>query len=87
MRAIRSLSDDNEPNLSFTREIAFYELSFPKPLNNNETVTLVLSTVQAHASEPLPATVRQTEPQALAYETGVYVLSPYDTVIQRIKLK
>lgn len=77
------------PSLTISprRPITFYELSFPKPLKNNETLTLVLSTIQAHASEPLPATVRQTEPQALAYETGVYVISPYDTVIQRMKLK
>ncbi|KIO31035.1 hypothetical protein M407DRAFT_241952 [Tulasnella calospora MUT 4182] len=77
---LKRSTDTDEP-------IAFYELSFPKALKNNETATLVLTTIQAHASEPLPATVRQNEPQALAYETGVYVLSPYDTVIQRIKFK
>ncbi|KAG9016775.1 dolichyl-diphosphooligosaccharide--protein glycosyltransferase subunit 1 [Tulasnella sp. 427] len=77
---LKRSSDADEP-------IAFYELSLPQPLKVNETATFILTTVQSHASEPLPGSVRQTEPQALAYETGVYVLSPYDTLIQRIKLK
>jgi dolichyl-diphosphooligosaccharide---protein glycosyltransferase subunit 1 (ribophorin I) len=56
-------------------------------LNINESVTLLVNTIESHASIPLPATGKQNDPQSLLYETSAYVQSPYTTVNQRTKIR
>lgn len=67
--------------------MSLYSATLPKPLKTDETATLVLSTIQSHASDPLPATIKQTEPLYLKYTADLYVISEYDTAIQRLKLR
>ncbi|KAG9037725.1 dolichyl-diphosphooligosaccharide--protein glycosyltransferase subunit 1 [Tulasnella sp. JGI-2019a] len=67
--------------------VFLYGVTLPKPLKVNETATLALHTLQSHASTPLPATIRQSEPLYLKYESDLYILSSYNTVIQRLKLR
>lgn len=84
------LSDGANAQLtsSFSRShVSLYSATLPKPLKTNETATLVLTTIQSHASVPLPATIRQTEPLFLQYSSDLYVLSGYDTAIQRLKVR
>lgn len=69
------------------RDFHLVEVTLPKPLASNKTLNLVLETVQTHATTPWPATAGQSEDQALKYTTGLFVLSPYATAIQRTKLK
>ncbi len=65
----------------------YYSTALPHVLAANETVTLLISTIETHATIPLPATVKQGDAQSLVYETGAYVLSPYTTLSQRTRLR
>ncbi|KAG8852376.1 dolichyl-diphosphooligosaccharide--protein glycosyltransferase subunit 1 [Tulasnella sp. 330] len=67
--------------------VSLYGATLPKALKVNETATLVLTTIQSHASTPLPAAIRQGEPLYLKYTSDLYVLSSYNTIIQRLKLR
>jgi oligosaccharyltransferase complex subunit alpha (ribophorin I) len=53
----------------------------------NDTLSLVVSTIESHPSSPLPGVAKQTDKQSLLYETNAYVASPYKTVNQRTKIK
>ncbi|KAG8765199.1 dolichyl-diphosphooligosaccharide--protein glycosyltransferase subunit 1 [Ceratobasidium sp. 428] len=64
-----------------------YSIKLPKSLKLNETANVVVSTVQSHASTPLPASAGQGEPQSLLYKTPLYVLSPYRSALQRTKIR
>ncbi|CAE6484018.1 unnamed protein product [Rhizoctonia solani] len=64
-----------------------YSINLPKALKNNQTTNIVVSTVQSHASTPLPASAAQSDPQSLLYQTPLYVLSPYKSVVQRTKIR
>ncbi|CEL59878.1 oligosaccharyltransferase complex subunit alpha (ribophorin I) [Rhizoctonia solani AG-1 IB] len=64
-----------------------YSINLPKTLKNNQTANIVVSTVQSHASTPLPETAAQGDPQSLMYQTPLYVLSPYKSVVQRTKIR
>lgn len=65
----------------------YYSVVLPKALGVNQTVNLVLETVQTHATTPLPAQASQSDHQSLIYHAGLFVLSPYPTVVQRTKVK
>jgi oligosaccharyltransferase complex subunit alpha (ribophorin I) len=62
-------------------------VSLPKALDVNGTVNLVLETVQTHATHPFPKQATQKEPQLLKYETDLFTISPYTTLVQRTKIK
>lgn len=62
-------------------------MTLPKKLAVNGTINLVLETVQTHTTHPYPAYAAQTDPQLLKYETDLFVLSPYTTLVQRTKVK
>lgn len=53
----------------------------------NDTISLIISSIESHPSYPLPAVAKQTEGQSLLYETEAYVVSPYTTLSQRTKIK
>jgi len=63
------------------------DVKLPSALPVNSTVNIVLQTVQTHATYPWPETAAQKDEQALKYHTGLFVLSPYDTSVQRTKIK
>jgi Ribophorin I len=53
----------------------------------NATATLVVNSILSHASTPFPAAVKQSEPQGLKFGTEAFVLTPYPTLSQRIKIR
>jgi len=63
-----------------------YTVDLP-PMAANATVNLVVDSILSHASTPFPATVKQSEPQRLKFETEALVLTPYPTLSQRIKIR
>lgn len=62
-------------------------MTLPRKLAVNGTINLVLETVQTHATQPYPAYAAQTDPQLLKYDTDLFVLSPYTTLVQRTKVR
>jgi oligosaccharyltransferase complex subunit alpha (ribophorin I) len=59
----------------------------PSPLEVNSTVNIVLESIQTHATYPWPERATQQDEQALKYNTTLFVLSPYKTLVQRTKVK
>ena len=68
-------------------EYHLVDIVLPRALDANKTMSIVLETMQTHATWPCPATAAQTEAQAQKYKTDLFVLSPYPTLVQRTKLK
>lgn len=68
-------------------EYYLVDIVLPQPLSINNTLNLVLETVQTHASQPWPAAAGQNEDQTLKYSTDLFVVSPYATSVQRTKIK
>jgi len=64
-----------------------YAVELPNALSVNGTVNLVVETVQTHATYPWPQQAAQKDEQALKYEADLFVLSPYNTVTQRTKIR
>lgn len=64
-----------------------YAVELPKPLGVNGTTTIVLETVQTHATYPWPAEAAQKDDQLLKYETDLFVISPYKTAVQRTRVR
>ena len=65
----------------------YYSVALPKALDTNQTANLVLETVQTHAAYPFPPEAAQNDRQTLMYDTDLFVLSPYKTLVQRTKFK
>ncbi|KAF8559115.1 Ribophorin I [Imleria badia] len=70
-----------------TRDVHVFAVTLPKKLSVNGTINLVLETIQTHATQPYPAYATQTDPQLLKYNTDLFVLSPYTTLVQRTKVR
>ena len=64
-----------------------YAVELPKPLKMNGTANLVVETVQTHATYPWPAEASQKDEQSLKWESDLFVLSPYLTLVQRTKIR
>lgn len=64
-----------------------YAVTLPSPLGVNGTASLVLETVQTHATEPWPRAAAQKDEQLLRYSTDLFVVSPYATAVQRTRIK
>ncbi|KAK7049529.1 dolichyl-diphosphooligosaccharide--protein glycosyltransferase subunit 1 [Paramarasmius palmivorus] len=62
-------------------------VALPKPLAINSTVNIVVESVQTHATRSWPERASQSDDQALKYDTQLFVISPYKSVVQRTKLK
>jgi oligosaccharyltransferase complex subunit alpha (ribophorin I) len=65
----------------------YYSVALPKALDKDQTASLVLETVQAHAAYPFPPEAAQDDRQALKYDTDLFVLSPYKSLTQTIRFK
>lgn len=63
------------------------DILLPQALGLNATVNIVLDTILTHSTYPLPERATQQEDQALKHKTGLFVLSPYHTAVQRTKIK
>lgn len=64
-----------------------YAVEFPKTLKTNQTANLVVETVLTHATYAWPQEATQKEGQSLKFETDLFVLSPYPTLVQRTKIR
>ncbi|KAF9247041.1 Ribophorin I [Melanogaster broomeanus] len=62
-------------------------VTLPKILAVNGTVNLVVETIQTHSTHPHPERASQSDPQLLKYNTDLFILSPYTTLVQRTKVK
>lgn len=69
------------------RHPVIYTVDLPNALAENGTVQIVLDTMQTHATFPWPKEASQTDAQLLMFQTDLFVLSPYETVVQRTKIK
>ncbi|KAG6378556.1 Ribophorin I-domain-containing protein [Boletus reticuloceps] len=69
------------------RDVHIFAVSLPRKLAVNGTINLVLETIQTHATYPYPTYAAQADPQLLKYDTDLFVLSPYATLVQRTKIK
>ncbi|KAF8450710.1 Ribophorin I [Boletus edulis BED1] len=69
------------------RDVHVFAVSLPRKLAINGTINLVLETIQTHATYPYPSYAAQADPQLLKYDTDLFVLSPYTTLVQRTKIK
>ena len=64
-----------------------YTAWVPSALKKDEEIALEFETVQTHVTYPWPAAVGQNEPMSLKYDTDLFVLSPYETKVQRTKVR
>lgn len=69
------------------RDYDVLRVTLPEPLSVGATMNLVLETVQTRASRPWPEKASQTETQSLKYDFSLFVISPYETLVQRTKVK
>ncbi|KAL1702316.1 Ribophorin I [Schizophyllum commune] len=68
-------------------DVHLVDVVLPQRLEAGAALTLVLDTVQTHATWPWPDHAKQLDDQALKYKTGLFVVSPYETHVQRTKLR
>jgi oligosaccharyltransferase complex subunit alpha (ribophorin I) len=73
--------------MGHVREPWTYEITLPTPLAENGTANIVLETVQTDATYPWPREAAQGDPQVLKFDTDLFVVSPYETVVQRTKIR
>nr|CDI55710.1 related to Dolichyl-diphosphooligosaccharide--protein glycosyltransferase 67 kDa subunit precursor [Melanopsichium pennsylvanicum 4] len=73
---------DNDPTTHI------YSADIPvNVLGTDATTTLTLETTLNHITQPLPKTVKQTQPQLLLWSGDSTIRSPYSTNSGRIKVK
>ncbi|KAJ7228640.1 Ribophorin I [Mycena pura] len=70
-----------------TGAVHLVDISLPQALGLGATVNIVLETILTHSTHALPERATQQEDQALKHKTGLFVLSPYHTAVQRTKIK
>ena len=59
----------------------------PNGLKKGDSINIELESVQTHATYPLPGAIGQSEDMYLVYETDLFILSPYETKVQRTKIR
>lgn len=64
-----------------------YTIELPNALKYNASANILVETVQTHATYPWPDTAAQTDPQSLKWTGELFVLSPYQTLVQRTKIR
>ncbi|EJU06582.1 Ribophorin I [Dacryopinax primogenitus] len=64
-----------------------YAINLAKPLPKGEYLTILVDTIQLHASYPKPAYASQTDSHFRVYEADGLLLSPYETTSQRLRFK
>jgi len=89
MRQFTSIMDwERLPNWwSWPRKFTEVDVLLPKKLGVNNTLNLVLETIQTHVTEPWPEYATQKDEQEMRYTTDLLVLSPYATLVQRTKIR
>ncbi|KAG6814173.1 hypothetical protein H0H92_000849 [Tricholoma furcatifolium] len=74
-------------NFDASQNYHLVDVTLDKPLALNATLNLVVESHQTHATFPWPAEATQKDEQALKYQTDLFILSPYNTAVQRTKIK
>ncbi|KZT74272.1 Ribophorin I [Daedalea quercina L-15889] len=67
--------------------VYLYSVELPQALSTDGTTHLVVEAIETHATYPWPEEAGQKDDQALKYESDLFVVSPYKTSVERIKLK
>ncbi|KAJ7283658.1 Ribophorin I [Mycena rebaudengoi] len=70
-----------------SNNIHFLDITLPQALGLNASLNIVVEAVQTHATYPWPERTSQQDEQALKYSSGLFVLSPYNTAVQRTKIR
>ncbi|OOQ82105.1 oligosaccharyl transferase subunit [Penicillium brasilianum] len=65
----------------------YFVVHFPEPLAPNSQITLGISYSVLSSLSPLPATIGQNDKQYLTHSFSAYIISAYQTVTQKTKLK
>ncbi|KZW02106.1 Ribophorin I [Exidia glandulosa HHB12029] len=68
-------------------QVYYYKIALPTPLKRDETETLNVATLFSHASTPWPPTAAQKDPVRLNFEADMLLISPYETLSQRTKIR
>ncbi|KAH8105956.1 oligosaccharyl transferase alpha subunit [Cristinia sonorae] len=74
-------------SLNLDGGVYLYDVNLPAPLKTGGTTNIVVETVQTHVTYPYPEEASQKDGQSLKYESDLLVLSPYDTAVQRTKIR
>lgn len=67
--------------------VHLYSVELPQALRTNGTTNIVVETMETHATYPWPEEAGQKDGQALKHDTDLFVVSPYETNVERIKFK
>ncbi|TFY61598.1 hypothetical protein EVJ58_g4415 [Rhodofomes roseus] len=67
--------------------VYLFSVELPETLRTNGTANLVVEAIETHATYPWPEEAGQKDGQSLKYETDLFVVSPYKTSVERIKIK
>lgn len=67
--------------------VYLYAVELTKALKTSASTNIVVETVQTHAAYAYPEEAAQKDGQSVKYEANLFVLSPYETAIQRTKLR
>ncbi|KAJ5150872.1 uncharacterized protein N7482_010124 [Penicillium canariense] len=65
----------------------YFLVHFPEPLAPKSQITLGISYSVLSSLSPLPATIGQNDKQYLTHSFSAYILSAYQTITQKTKLK
>lgn len=66
---------------------SLYDIELPEALKSGAVANIVVETTQTHATHPWPEEASQKDGQALKYQADLFVISPYQTAVQRTKVK
>ncbi|KAL4241932.1 Dolichyl-diphosphooligosaccharide--protein glycosyltransferase subunit 1 [Abortiporus biennis] len=67
--------------------VHLYTVELPETLKAGSTANIVVETVQTHSTYPWPQEASQKDSQSLKWESDLFVLSPYETAVQRTKIR
>lgn len=68
-------------------QVYYYKLALPTPLKRDESATISVETILSHASAPWPPTAAQKDAVKLKFEADMLLISPYETLSQRTKIR
>ncbi|KAH7104281.1 oligosaccharyl transferase alpha subunit, partial [Auriculariales sp. MPI-PUGE-AT-0066] len=70
-----------------TDNVYYYTIRLPEPVKRSQDLNIVVGTTLSHAAKPWPASAGQRDPQRLKFTSDLLILSPYETLSQRTKIK
>lgn len=68
-------------------QVYFYKIALPTAATRDDTVVINVATTLSHAATPWPPTAAQTDPVRFNFEADLLVISPYETLSQRTKIR